>query len=41
MKKIQKIFLAGIIFLIILFLQIFFSEKNYAKEKIFNKKQCK
>lgn len=43
MKIIKKIFLSGIIFLIILFLQVVFSEKNYA-EKItekYDKEQCK
>ena len=48
----KKIFLSGIIFLIILFLQIFFAEKNFSKDieknthwnekitKIYNKNAC-
>lgn len=43
MKKIQKIFLSGIIFFLILFLQIIFSEKNYAEKTItkdYNKWLC-
>lgn len=46
MSNLKKFFLSGIIFLIILFLQIIFSEKNFAAdtEKItekYNKEQCK
>lgn len=44
MKKIQKIFFAGLIFLAVLFLQMFFSEKNFAesikKKPEFNQEKC-